>query len=387
MKSFKQHIKSLQEVEFNKKSSGEDNFADKHVVDIITHPQNDDRVHSGKGEKPDAKKKAQKIPAKKARRADYTDGDDASVFEMVKEVTEDGKVIFKKKLVEARQAVPIKGHAYHSKSHDELKYIAKDAGQAAKAMQGHDPKAEAKYLDQVNDAHTVLYYRSKGGKQVTKEEADLQELSRKKMNSYVVAADKDAKRHQRSISADHAGTRTAGHRRQAMKRNKGIDTARNKLATSFDHKNEETELQELSRKLVGRYLRHALQDNQLSDSGSHRGGPIEGERKNLNRNVGMVRASDKRHGGAKVMATDKNEETELQELSRKTLTSYIKKANQDVKDTAVKAYNIADTKKSWADRAKVLRGPANKIHKRKSNIKKAVDTLTKDYQSRKEETE
>jgi hypothetical protein len=32
-------------------------------------------------------------------------------------------------------------------------------------MRGHDRKAEAKYLDQVNDASTILHYRMRGGKQ------------------------------------------------------------------------------------------------------------------------------------------------------------------------------------------------------------------------------
>jgi hypothetical protein len=72
----------------------------------------------------------------------------------------------KKKVTEARQAMPLRGHDYHKKSNDALHYISKDAGEAAKAMQGHDSKAESKYLDQVNDAHTVLHYRKKGGKQV-----------------------------------------------------------------------------------------------------------------------------------------------------------------------------------------------------------------------------
>jgi hypothetical protein len=31
-------------------------------------------------------------------------------------------------------------------------------------MRHHDAKAEAKYLDQLNDAYTVLDYRRKGGK-------------------------------------------------------------------------------------------------------------------------------------------------------------------------------------------------------------------------------
>ena len=65
--------------------------------------------------------------------------------------------------------MPLKGHAYHTKTVAELNYIIKDANEAALAMKGHDPKAEAKYLDQVNDASTVLHYRQKnGGQQLPK---------------------------------------------------------------------------------------------------------------------------------------------------------------------------------------------------------------------------
>ena len=64
--------------------------------------------------------------------------------------------------VDHRHRPPIAGHPYHKKSDAELRYIIKDAGEAAKAMQGHDKKAEAKYLDQVNDASTVLSYRRRG---------------------------------------------------------------------------------------------------------------------------------------------------------------------------------------------------------------------------------
>ena len=71
-----------------------------------------------------------------------------------------------KSVDEAALGVPLKGHPYHKKSDAELRYIQKDAGEAAKAMKGHSPKSEAKYLDQVNDASTVLHYRSKGGKQL-----------------------------------------------------------------------------------------------------------------------------------------------------------------------------------------------------------------------------
>lgn len=51
------------------------------------------------------------------------------------------------------------GHAYHAKSEAELLYIIKDAGEAAAAMRGHNYKAECKYLDQMNDAASILYAR------------------------------------------------------------------------------------------------------------------------------------------------------------------------------------------------------------------------------------
>ena len=59
--------------------------------------------------------------------------------------------------------MPLKGHPYHKKTDAELRYIIKDAGEAAKNMQGHNRQAEDKYADQVNDAQTVLYYRKNGG--------------------------------------------------------------------------------------------------------------------------------------------------------------------------------------------------------------------------------
>ena len=66
---------------------------------------------------------------------------------------------------EGVMGMPLKGHAYHAKSDEELRYIQQDAHQAADAMRDHNPTAEAKYLDQLNDAATILHYRSEGGKQ------------------------------------------------------------------------------------------------------------------------------------------------------------------------------------------------------------------------------
>ena len=67
--------------------------------------------------------------------------------------------------VDKRNRPPIAEHPFHKLDNMKLRYIQKDAGEAAKAMRGHDKRAEAKYLDQVNDATTILHYRSRGGKQ------------------------------------------------------------------------------------------------------------------------------------------------------------------------------------------------------------------------------
>jgi hypothetical protein len=90
------------------------------------------------------------------------------------------------------QQHPIEGHAYHEKSDAELRYIIKDAGQAAKTMKNHNPKAESKYLDQVNDASTVLSYRQRNGTPDwykkkyghIKESVSIQELKKSTLTSY-----------------------------------------------------------------------------------------------------------------------------------------------------------------------------------------------------------
>lgn len=48
---------------------------------------------------------------------------------------------------------------YHDKSVAELQYIIRDAAEVAEAMRGWNPEAEAKYLDQMNDAATELHRR------------------------------------------------------------------------------------------------------------------------------------------------------------------------------------------------------------------------------------
>lgn len=66
----------------------------------------------------------------------------------------------------------LEGHPYHLKSNAELYGIARDAKLAAEATRGmtqYDPGSnkrqdtEGKYLDQMNDALSVLGHRTRGG--------------------------------------------------------------------------------------------------------------------------------------------------------------------------------------------------------------------------------
>lgn len=48
---------------------------------------------------------------------------------------------------------------YSKKTNEELRFILKDAREAADKMRGFDATAECKYLDQINDAATELARR------------------------------------------------------------------------------------------------------------------------------------------------------------------------------------------------------------------------------------
>jgi hypothetical protein len=50
---------------------------------------------------------------------------------------------------------------YFSKSDDELRFILRDASEAADCARGFDDRAESKYLEQIDDATTVLAQRAR----------------------------------------------------------------------------------------------------------------------------------------------------------------------------------------------------------------------------------
>lgn len=53
------------------------------------------------------------------------------------------------------------GHPFHRLTDKALQYVISDANLAAAAVKSHNPVAEAKYLDQFNDACTILAERQR----------------------------------------------------------------------------------------------------------------------------------------------------------------------------------------------------------------------------------
>jgi chorismate-pyruvate lyase len=194
-------------------------------------------------------------------------------------------------------------------------------------------------------------------KKMKKEGTDLQELSKKTLGSYINKSSEDMWRAggRQQFHKDQANKASAkgGYKDPKVKQNRdAADREYNKAAkrqygiSLATHKltKENTNLQELSDKLKRRYVIKATRDKSVSANTAN----IErGIRSNLTKpeyikaKTQHIKNLDnkvrKRTAGLK-LATHKltKENTELQELSKKTLGSYVKKAS-------------AELDKDWAD--------------------------------------
>ncbi len=87
-------------------------------------------------------------------------GKNGEITKMVKAADETKKKLKEDVIAALQEArMPLHGHPYHDKTDEELRGIQKDAGEAARVQKGMS--SEGKYLDQMNDASTILHYRSK----------------------------------------------------------------------------------------------------------------------------------------------------------------------------------------------------------------------------------
>jgi predicted RNA binding protein YcfA (HicA-like mRNA interferase family) len=225
---------------------------------------------------------------------------------------------------EARLAMPLKGHAYHYKSDAELKYIQKDAHEAAQAMKGHSPKAEAKYLDQHNDASTVLHYRSKGGQQLQKEETAWQKIQRLRDKR----EDEAREREERGMALDHKPKEKKQPSRQV------VQGHRYGGSKQKDDVNEEIEqIDELKKTTLLSYIGKATQrigDRAAQSTLDYRRGEKEkgreSQRKEMKHATGVVRAA-----GRLATGRTTNEEVEqIDEISAQTHYNYQKAARREI---------------------------------------------------------
>ena len=280
----------------------------------------------------------------------------------------------KEDINEGRRATPLKGHPNHYKSNDELHYIIKDAGEAARNFRNSGMKApesgqpvEHKYLDQMNDAATVLHHRAKGGKQLVRpknEETEskgksLHEVSKELLSRYINKASSSHTDAVLSANKRKVANRTIGMAKaKALAKDEetqlesrvpeGIAPAGHKFSKtiSINLKNPQKDLDKMQKPRIKinkkrRFLRKEEALNELSPeklaaystkaSASHTDAVLSKDKKKLaNRTIGMAKAKALMRG-----------EESVNELYKDTDT-LIKKA-QDLRQ---KAWHH-ETKQDW----------------------------------------
>ena len=155
--------------------------------------------------------------------------------------------------IRLKEGGALKGHPYQKKTDAELKYIQKDAHEAAKAMQGHDSKAEAKYLDQVNDASTILYQRRHKKKTESLEERELHDAEKSKLDAL-------KKKHEGGSMEKSMIDQYGKEKGQSIFYGKLTKMAKEGVEDfSSEEVEEAEELNELSKKTLGSYAKKASQ--------------------------------------------------------------------------------------------------------------------------------
>ena len=236
-----------------------------------------------------------------------------------------------KPVEEAALGVPLKGHPYHKKTDAELRYIQKDAAEAAKAMKFHAPRSEAKYLDQVNDASTVLHYRSKGGKQLAKEEVEIDEADNLTMRGLHTANPQSIPSYMRSTEKGKKSL--ADKNRPILKQ---IIKGQLGKHPKPNLPEEVEELDELSKDTLMSYVKKGekqqgknFDDILSAHKGNDQPKANKANAKYLKRNAGLDRAVDKMYS----KYDKKTEEVEsIDELSKSTVRSYANKKSAQLSD-------------------------------------------------------
>jgi hypothetical protein len=199
---------------------------------------------------------------------------------------------------------------------------------------------------------------------------NLNELSRNTLQSYTKKATREYKKWGTKAKNAKTADDAFAHTRRQMRRTPGILLAKDKLRGDAKINATEETLQELSRTTLKSYVKKASKDQIAHQRAGNFGS--DGNKKRhrdvaRHRFYGIGLANRKLNGKAKIGA---NEET-LQELSRKTLGSYIKKATPRSQMHAVE-YSRARPK---SDNEKYQ---LRKLRNKNIGIRRASDKLTKE---------
>ena len=252
-------------------------------------------------------------------------------------------------------------------------------------------------IKSVNDTKEIVKKAKNAGHM--KESVELDELSKATLGAYVkdASADRSSKNFELGYEAGAGRQPTQRAHDQEGNRRKGIRRAVTKLT-------KEEALDELSKSTLGSYVKKANAQQTVSGQGmqAHHGTYGDGDKKQFAKHQAVMSKRAIGLGKAVYRPVDKltKEEVELDELSKSTLGSYVKKASSDManKGAAIAKKQAdadevdrytnrhmsgqSDARDSMRKAVGASQDDINKVRsgaiKRTKNISKAVDRLTKE---------
>jgi hypothetical protein len=296
---------------------------------------------------------------------------------------DDFKKLRKEETESIEESYPTKQHfeqmAALIKSHDDEKKRSDLAHHHAGIFKGQNPRFDHKKFMHACGVHESA---------VCEEVEQIDELSKGTLASYVPKAARSARIHgqisseyksaadraRKSSMKDSLDRLSKKYKNKAWSREDGIKRAADKLA-----KEEVEQIDELSKGTLASYAKAstfdaAKQGNEIAKLGNNLSAlsKVNGPLSKLNKRLaGHGKAVDK---------LAKEEVEQIDELSKKTLGSYVKKASSDITDRHYRIYSASRPRpgESQADFEKDISKAFSLQRKRKSGMDKAVDKLTKE---------
>ena len=253
--------------------------------------------------------------------------------------------------------------------------LRKVSGKMLRRGLGDDPKAD-KHMKSANLASAKLYpdqYKNsplKAKVPATESVEQIDELDKKTLGSYIKKASTNQIGNTAKVLAGKNDPETERARKRMGQRMSGIAKATDKLT-----KEEAEQIDELKKSTLGSYIKKSAAER--GHAGIEAGAGASGSKDQKD----AMSTMKKRLKGIK-MATDrltKEEVEQIDELSKKTLGSYVKKAKDDLgnREAEVTRNRYVDPR-GVKDPVKYNNALLMKRANRRDNINKAVDKLTKE---------